>query len=89
LVDFREWYGQSPKIWCQGASFDIPILQEAYARCNMEPPWKFWTVRDTRTVYDIANFNSKDLPATNLHHALFDCQHQIHAIKIALSKIKK
>jgi hypothetical protein len=92
LFEFTQWFNQEPtgtKIWSQGANFDIPILDEAYRRCGLEPPWKFWLVRDTRTIYDIANIYSKDFPAGNEHNALSDCWRQIHGVKKAFKILKK
>lgn len=89
LVEFSTWFGDDKtKLWCQGANFDAPILDEAYRRCNLEPPWKFWNVRDTRTVYDILGHShvssiNKHRPEfnENLHNALYDCQRQIIMLK--------
>ncbi len=87
LQDFTKFYGNSTHIWSQGANFDIPILDEAYRRCDLEPPWKFWQARDTRTIYDLANMSSKDLPKGKLHHALHDCHRQIAGVLKANKKI--
>lgn len=88
LTRFKTWYSNADKIWSNGATFDIPILAEAYARCKMEPPWKFWLARDTRTLYDLAGVTQKDLPAGNLHHALHDCWRQIWGVKESLKRIR-
>ena len=46
----------SPRPWGNGASFDITILDVAFPRIlNKQPPWKFWDVRDCRTIKDLAN----------------------------------
>jgi len=54
----------------------------------MKSPWKFWQVRDTRTVYDLAGLSLKDLDQSNQHHALHDCLRQIDGIKRSLEKLK-
>lgn len=89
LEEFTKFYSHSTHIWSQGANFDIPILDEAYRRCNLDPPWKFWHARDTRTVYDLAGMTSKDLPKGDLHHALYDCHRQIIGVQKAVKKLKK
>lgn len=86
LSEFSRWFRGCNLIWCQGANFDIPILSEAYARCDMKTPWKFWNVRDTRTVFDICNFKMSDLPDFNKHHALYDCLRQIIGVQKSLRK---
>ena len=59
---------------------------------NMEIPWKFWQLRDTRTIYDIGNVNLKTISGKNCkvtHHSLNDCYNQIIALEIAFKNIFK
>lgn len=88
LLRFSKWYGKSKTIWSHGATFDIPILAEAYYRCGLEPPWKFWVARDTRTLFDIAGIKSEELPTKNMHNALYDCQRQIFGVQEGFKKIQ-
>jgi len=86
LKRFTEWFKkdknfQFNRVWSHGATFDIPILTEAFTRCNMETPWKFWFCRDTRTLFEICNLQVKDLPSENLHNALWDCWRQVWGVK--------
>tara|TARA_Y100000034_G_C6738117_1_gene327373 strand:+ start:61 stop:588 length:528 start_codon:yes stop_codon:yes gene_type:complete len=37
-------------VWTCGPHFDIAILQDSYQAVGLEPNWKFWLVRDYRTV---------------------------------------
>ena len=80
LKEFSKWYGDSKYIWGNGSIFDITILSEAYLRCNLDVPWKFYNVRDLRTILDIYNIrpcvNNK-----NKHNALYDCFFQIKDIQ--------
>lgn len=89
LEDFKKWYGKSTLVWSNGASFDIPILDEAYLRCNQKSPWKYWEIRDTRTIYDIGNVKSYNLPKINNHHALYDCWRQIWGVKKAIQYLRQ
>jgi len=41
--------------WAHGSCFDIMILEDAYRQHDMEIPWKFWNIRDTRTLFDICH----------------------------------
>jgi hypothetical protein len=88
LIDFKQWYGKSNLVWSQGATFDIPILEEAFRRWSLEPPWKFWQARDTRTIYDLAGMKSSDLPGDNMHNALEDCKRQVWGVQEAFKRIK-
>ena len=46
--------GEDCHVWCHGATFDAPILQHYYAKLGVAAPWKFWNVRDTRTLFEAA-----------------------------------
>ena len=84
LIDFSKWFGKSRFIWGHGSVFDVTILENAYRACGMNPPWIFWNVRDTRTLYDIGKVSMKSLPTNNAHHAIYDCHRQIIGVKRAL-----
>lgn len=79
LTEFKEWFGSDrrTKIWGNGSGFDCTVLGEAYTRCGVEKPWKFWMERDFRTVMDMAGLYASDLPQYIKHHALWDCYRQI------------
>lgn len=79
LKSFKKWFGngQYTKIWGNGSGFDCSILGEAYKRCGMEIPWKFWMERDLRTIMDLGDVKTWDLPQYKNHNALFDCYRQI------------
>lgn len=93
LEDFKKWFNnnntnfQNIKIWGNGSSFDCTILGEAYKRCNMEIPWKFWNIRDLRTIYDLGSIRSYELPQEGLHNALYDCLRQIIGFQRAEEKL--
>jgi DNA polymerase III epsilon subunit-like protein len=89
LRDFKDWFGNSTCIWGNGSNFDCTILGEAYARCGIEIPWKYWLVRDLRTVMDLGRVRMSDLPQVNKHHALYDCWRQVIGLQQSLKKIKK
>lgn len=87
LTEFTEWFGnKNTKIWSHGDDFDCVILASAFRACNMEVPWKFWNTRDTRTLFDIANFSLKSIPNPKLHHALYDAYHQVLGVQICMGE---
>ena len=89
LQDFSIWYKKDKIncIWSHGATFDIPILSEAYRKCSMTPPWYFFQARDTRTVYDLGGIPlGKN---ENKHNALEDCKQQISDLQKNLQKLSK
>lgn len=87
LSSFGKWVGDDSKVWSNGACFDIPILSEAYNAIHTPEPWKFWNVRDTRTIWDVAGINRWSLPKGDEHHALGDCYRQVWGVQEAYSKI--
>lgn len=88
LHDFREWcrkHGETGiYLWCHGAPFDAPIMEAAYeALWGAENiPWKFWNIRDTRTLYDIAGVKPDRMVAVH-HNALDDAKTQAEAVILA------
>lgn len=76
-------------IWCHGASFDAPILEELYRRLAQEAPWKFWQVRDTRTLYDLASVDLQGFAVPPPHVALNDALAQTRAANVALKVLAR
>jgi len=92
LIAFDKWYrAQKPtKFWCQGLSFDVPILEAAFKKFDMTPPWKFWTARDTRTAYDVCGFNDKSVKREGTYHnALADSIHQVDCVQKAMIQFRE
>jgi len=88
VKEFHTWFKdvKGEKLWCQGINFDEPIMNELFVRMDIPIPWKFWNVRDTRTVYDVCNFDARSEPRGGTYHnALDDSKHQIKCLRKALS----
>lgn len=66
--------------WGNGATFDISILDYAIPKITGKPmPWRFWNVRDCRTILALADGIVPAYPADRqgVHHtALDDAIHQ-------------
>lgn len=77
LEELGKMIWQSRRFWANGPTFDANILEHAYKQAGMNLPWKFFVVRDTRTVYSLWPGLPKP-PAT--HNALEDCRRQIHML---------
>jgi hypothetical protein len=88
LVDFGAWFESKGAqfLWCHGATFDAPIMSAAYKAALLPVPWKFWDVRDTRTIYDLANVRP-DRSAGTHHNALDDAKAQALAVIEAYRKL--
>lgn len=65
-------------IWANGPTYDMNILEHAFKSYNKSLPWKFYKVRDARTVYSLWSDCPK--PPTS-HHALEDCKRQIDMLQ--------
>lgn len=83
LKEFSEFirrFGKSSaKPWGNGATFDITILENAYKATHLSVPWKFYSVRDCRTVVDLASgiVNKDEVEFHGVkHNALDDAKHQ-------------
>lgn len=87
LQEFSIWMGNSTYVWGNGDDFDCTILGEAFSRCNMEIPWKFFLTRDCRTLFDLAGIKKADLPRGLEHHAIHDCYRQIVGVKNSLRRL--
>lgn len=77
------------RLWCQGANFDAVIWEFASRAVALPTPWKFYNVRDTRTLYALADFDPRSLPrAGTYHNALDDARHQAACCRAAWAKLK-
>lgn len=87
LKAFKAWFdsqtsGRDPKrvrIWANGPSFDIAILQAAYDRYGVERPWICWQERCVRTALEAADYQSGSVSWIERgprHRALNDARHE-------------
>jgi hypothetical protein len=71
-------------IWAQGPTYDMNILEHAYKSYNKPLPWKYYQVRDSRTVFSL--WPEQPIPVTS-HHALEDCRRQIGMLQTTLQHL--
>lgn len=69
------WHAR--RVWAQGPTYDMNILEHAYKSLGMPLPWKFFAVRDSRTLFSLVP-QLNTYPAS--HHALEDCRRQIQLL---------
>lgn len=89
--DFNTWFAQvgGKYIWCHGANFDEPLWTAACRALAWPVPWKFWDVRCTRTIFAMADFDTKSLPRDGMHHnALDDAIHQARCVQHAMALVR-
>jgi len=76
-------------VWSNGATFDIPIVENAYRVLGGNiTPWKYWDARDTRTVFWLAGYDGSPTRGKATHSALEDTLLQIRLIQEAIRKIR-
>jgi len=75
----------SKRVWAQGPTYDMNILEHAYKSYNKPIPWQFYAVRDSRTVFGL--WPGLPKPPTS-HHALEDCRRQIGLLQETLKYLK-
>lgn len=78
---FLEWWGDEKDVWfyCNGLSFDAPILRSALDAIGKEQPWKYRHEMDLRTIYNMVGYdrNKREKDTTLLYHdALADAEFQ-------------
>jgi len=76
---------RSQMIWSQGPTYDMNILEHAYKSYHKSLPWKYYMVRDSRTVFSL--WPDQPIPPTT-HHALEDCRRQIGMLQRTLRHLK-
>lgn len=80
-------------VWSNGASFDVVVAETAMRQSLTEYPnpipWPYWSVRDTRTLYDIAGVSLKDGGHVTTHKAVEDAERQAIVVQKGYMKLVK
>lgn len=78
LNDFIMWYNLTgvKELWANSPAFDCVIMENAFSKCGLSPPWKFYETRDLRTLVNLCRFK---IYTSNyrLHDPRYDCYRQI------------
>ncbi len=80
-------------VWSNGASFDVVVAETAFRQTLTNRPnpipWPFYTIRDTRTLYEIAGVKLKDGGYKTSHKAVEDAERQAIVVQQAYNKLTK
>lgn len=91
LEDLSKWLPKDCKVWGNGATFDISMLEDAYRQLKIRVPWNFWNIRDCRTVLDMYESSrgafNKSVNRKGAHNALEDAKHQAKYISNMWTKL--
>ena len=74
------------RVWSHGAGFDIVILENIFRKLNKACPWQYWSVRDTRTLFDMGIDANR--PPVLKHHALEDAWNQAVGVQNVCRELK-
>ena len=87
IIKLTEFLSKATYVWSH-ATFDIPILLNAFDKVGEKFPIHYTKMRDIRTLIDIKNDNKKSiLNRGGTHHdALDDCIYQVAYCVEALNK---
>ena len=72
------------QFWSHGATFDLMILQNIYDKLGRTYPWNSWQMRDTRTLFDLAD---PEMPQNAKHNALEDAKRQAIGVRNCFRKL--
>lgn len=67
-------------VWSHGSIFDVVIIENICRQMQQAVSWKFWEVRDTRTLFDLAKI---EVQVQGKHNALNDAVAQSKAVQRA------
>ena len=88
LDNLSAWYleigaDEHTQVWCNGASFDFPILEAAYRAVNAVSPWSYWQLRCARTARNL--LPACETPRQGVaHNALADAIYQAQCLCAAM-----
>lgn len=74
------------RVWSHGAAFDVPICEHVFNKIGKAIPWSFWSVRCTRTLFDIGI--NPNRPPVLKHHALEDAWNQAVGVQNVMNTLK-
>ena len=95
-IDFRSamlglkafYWQRAEKVWANGSCFDITIMENCFRQLEINIPWQYWQVRDTRTLYELAQVSLKDNNFVTSHRAVDDAIRQSVVVQNAYRKLK-
>ncbi len=72
-------------VWSHGSIFDVVIVENVCKSVQQAVTWKFWEVRDTRTLFELSDISVR---IEGKHNALTDAVAQAKAVQQAYAKLK-
>lgn len=90
LLRLKDWWRthQPECAWSHGAAFDIPILEHAFRKQRLSPPWGHRDPRDTRTLFMLAPGEDAGKGMEGPHNALEDAVLQAERVQAAYRRLR-
>lgn len=86
FIDFIGPNASTIAFWANGMNMDFPIIESTCRALGIKTPWRYYNLRDARTVYAICNLDWKNYPRIgSYHNGLDDCLTQVKALKECLA----
>jgi exodeoxyribonuclease VIII len=83
---FHKFAWNCSAFWSHGAVFDLVVIEDLYRQVGRTPPWQYWQLRDTRTIFDLGY--DPDMPKGGKHDALQDAIRQAVGVQNIYNKLK-
>lgn len=87
FADLYKFCWGAQRVWSNGAGFDIVICETVFKRIHKAIPWKYWQVRDVRTMFDLGIDPQR--PTVTAHNALADAEAQAICIQNVCRVLKE
>ena len=89
LVEFNKFCSRKIEAVWSHATFDIPILLNAYDIIEVKKPFHYRVCRDIRTLVDLSDSKKRnDHKTRKTHNALDDCIYQVEYCTECLNKLR-
>ena len=88
FTSLKEMTAVAECVWFRGPTYDHCILEHLAGQLDIELPWKFWQVRDSRTLDSFSERRTRSKEAV-AHNALSDAKEQaldVIAFELCLKK---
>jgi DNA polymerase III epsilon subunit-like protein len=88
---FSSWFLRNgcEFVWGHGSTFDVTLWEAVCRRLGVGVPWKFYNVRDTRTIFHVMGLDIRTMNRVGVHHdALDDAKFQVACVAEALKSLR-
>lgn len=89
LGQLGQFIKPNDRVWGNGASFDNVILGDAYRRCDLPQPWRYWSDMCYRTLKNVYKHVPKPKFEGVEHDALDDARYQALHLQAIYQHIKQ